>query len=151
LVYKNEAGIDSDITVSESDIANLIRSKAAVYAGVSMLIRHMGLTFDGIDKLYVAGGFGNFLDVQKSVFIGLLPDLPIDKFEFIGNSSLSGARQSLLSAGDFLNAKAIAQNMMYVELSVEPSFMNEYVSAIFLPHTHTELFHSVMGGLAENV
>jgi len=148
LVYKNETGIDSDITISETDIANLIRSKAAVYTGVSILIRHMGLTFDNIDRLYVAGGFGNFLDVQKSIFIGLLPDLPIDKFEFIGNSSLSGAQQSLLSTEDFLNAKTIAQKMMYVELSVEPSFMDEYVSALFLPHTHAELFPSVMNNLA---
>jgi uncharacterized 2Fe-2S/4Fe-4S cluster protein (DUF4445 family) len=151
LVYKNETGIDSDITISESDIANLIRSKAAVYAGASMLMRHMGLTFDNIDKLYVAGGFGNFLDIKKSIFIGLLPDLPLDKFEFIGNSSLSGARQSLLSAGDFLNAKAIAQKMAYIELSVEPSFMDEYVGALFLPHTHSELFPSVMGSLARNI
>lgn len=151
LVYKDETGIDSDITISESDIANLIRSKAAVYAGASMLIRHMGLTFDNIDKLYIAGGFGNFLDMKKSIFIGLLPDLPLDKFEFIGNSSLSGARQSFLSAGDFLNAKAIAQKMAYIELSVEPSFMDEYVGALFLPHTHAELFPSVMGSLARNI
>jgi len=151
LVYKNETGIDSDITISDSDIANLIRSKAAVYAGASILIRHMGLTFDNIDKLYVAGGFGNFLDVKKSIFIGLLPDLPIDKFEFVGNSSLSGARQSLLSIEDFFNAKAIAQKMTYIELSIEPSFMDEYAGALFLPHTHAELFPSVINSLAKNV
>jgi len=111
----------------------------------------MGLTFDSINKFYVAGGFGNFLDVRKSIFIGLLPDLPVTKFEFIGNSSLSGARQSLLSARDFFNAKAIAQKMTYVELSVEPSFMDEYISALFLPHTHAELFPSVMNSLARIV
>jgi len=147
LVFRHETGIESDITISEVDIANLIRSKAAIYTGLSVLIRHMGLTFDDIDKLYVAGGFGNFLDMKKSIFIGLLPDLPVDRFEFVGNSSLSGARQSLLSAEDFFNAKTIAQKMTYVELSVEPSFMDEYVSALFLPHTHAELFPSVMNNL----
>ena len=150
LVYKNETGLDSDITISESEIAHLIRSKAAVYTGASILIRQAGLSFDNIDRLYIAGGFGNYLDIEKSIFIGLLPDLPVDRFEFIGNSSLSGARQSLLSTRDFFNAKGIAQKMTYVELSVEPLFMDEYVSAMFLPHTHAELFPSVMSNLARN-
>jgi len=144
LAFKDETGVDSDIRISDNDIANLIRSKAAVYAGTAVLVRHMDLTVDDISKIYVAGGFGNYLDIRKAVFIGLLPDVSIDKFEFIGNSSLSGARIALLSDREFNKARSIAQKMTYVELSVEPSFMDEYVSAMFLPHTHTELFPSVM-------
>jgi len=147
LAFKDETDIDFDIIISDNDIANVIRSKAAVYAGASILIGHMGLTFGDISKIYVAGGFGNYLDIKKAIFIGLLPDIPIGKFEFIGNSSLSGARIALLSDREFNRARAIAQKMTYIELSVEPSFMDEYVSAMFLPHTHSELFPSVMDNL----
>ena len=149
IAFKEETDIDSDIIINDNDAANLIRSKAAVYAGASILMAHMGLTFKDINKIYVAGGFGNYLDIKKAIFIGLLPDISIEKFEFIGNSSLSGARIALLSDRAFNKARAIAEKMTYVELSIEPSFMDEYVSAMFLPHTHIELFSSVMETLDE--
>ena len=151
LAFKDEIDISSDIIINDNDIANLIRSKTTVYAGLSILIRHIGLNFNNVDRIYVAGGFGNYLDIRKAVFIGLLPDVSLDRFEFIGNSSLSGARLALLSDEEFNKAKSIAQKMTYVELSVESSFMDEYVSAIFLPHTHTELFPSVSRILEKNI
>ena len=108
------------------------------------LLRHTGLDFTDIRHVYVAGGFGNYLDVRKAIRIGLLPDLPIEHFQFIGNGSLQGAKMVLLSrqALDVME-KRIAPNMTYFELSTDPQFMNEYTGSLFLPHTNIEKFPSV--------
>ncbi|NOX97119.1 MAG: DUF4445 domain-containing protein [Nitrospirae bacterium] len=143
LAWEQEAEGDHDIVVSETDIANLIRSKGAVYAGVSVLIRSMGLRFEDLKHIYIAGGFGNYLNIEKAVLIGLLPDIPRDRIHFIGNSSLTGARQAMLSYEALNKVKEIAHKMTYFELSVDPIFMDEYTAALFLPHTDMKLFPSV--------
>ena len=95
-----------------------------------------------ISRIVIAGGFGNYLNISDSVKIGLLPDLEPERYEFIGNASVKGARLALLSQNAWHEAEELAQKMTYVELSVGATFMDEYVSALFLPHTDLSLFPS---------
>jgi uncharacterized 2Fe-2S/4Fe-4S cluster protein (DUF4445 family) len=103
----------------------------------------LNLRFEDVKRFYIAGGFGTYLDIEKAVTIGLLPDLERSKFVFIGNSSLIGAREMLLSYEAFHKAEEIARRMTYLELSVEPEYMDEYVKALFFPHTDMARFSSV--------
>lgn len=143
LVWGEEVGREDDIVLRGPEVENLIRSKAAVFAGTRVLLRSVGLGMDAVERVFVAGGFGNFLSVDKAMFIGLLPDLPLEKFRFVGNASLAGARLALLSDEARRSLARDAQRMTYCELSVEPTFMDEYVSALFLPHTDLDLFPTV--------
>jgi len=143
LAFADDTAIGRDIVITQADINNLVRSKAAVYAGASVLIKSMDLCFDDIEQMFIAGGFGNYLDLPAAVAIGLLPDIPLEKVKFIGNSSLSGAKLALLSREALDEVEKIAQKMTYIDLSSNNQFMDEYSSALFLPHTNVELFPSV--------
>jgi len=134
---------DSHIVITESDIATLLRSKGAVFLGMQVLLQEMKLKFEDIDRIYISGGFGTALDIGKAILIGLLPDLPDEKFSFIGNSSVAGAKICLLSKSAREKAKEIVGKMTYIDLSTNPKFMNEYTSTLFLPHTDIELFPTV--------
>lgn len=134
-----------DITITEADIDNLMRAKAALFAGIRLLIQTGHVSIADISKLYIAGVFGRYLDVEKAVTIGLLPDIPVEKIEFLGNTSLLGARMVALSRDFEKRVKEIASKVTYLELARSSRFMDEYVSALFLPHTHLDLFASVAG------
>jgi uncharacterized 2Fe-2S/4Fe-4S cluster protein (DUF4445 family) len=143
LVSKEDSEAGSDIVITEVDIENLKRSKGAIYAACSTLVSRMGLEFSQIEQFYIAGGFGNYLDIEKAVTIGLLPDLPRERFRFIGNSSLVGAREILLSHQAYTLAQEVAKSITYFELSTEPKYMDEYVAALFFPHTDLDRFRSL--------
>ena len=132
-----------DIVLTEPDIENIIRAKAAIYAGFSILLKEVGYTFDDIHKVYIAGGFGKFLDVEKAVILGMLPDISREKFEYMGNTSITGAYLCAISRKMREEAEEIARKMTYLELSVSRSFKDEYVSALFIPHTNIDAFLSV--------
>lgn len=132
-----------DLIITEKDISNLIRTKGAVFSACSLLLKNAGLTFDKIDAFYIAGGFGQHLNIENSIRIGLLPDLERNKFHYIGNSSLLGAYLILLSDKNREMVNEISKKMTYIELNTEPSYMNEYTGALFLPHTKMELFPSI--------
>jgi uncharacterized 2Fe-2S/4Fe-4S cluster protein (DUF4445 family) len=133
-----------DIVITEADIGSFIRAKGAIYTAAEALLRHTGLDFTDVRHVYVAGGFGSYLDVRKAIRIGLLPDLPSERFQFIGNGSLQGAKMALLSRQALeVMEKAIAPNMTHFELSTDPQFMNEFTGSLFLPHTNIEKFPSV--------
>jgi uncharacterized 2Fe-2S/4Fe-4S cluster protein (DUF4445 family) len=143
IACSHESETGKDIVVTQSDISNLIRSKGAVFAAIKSLVDYVGLSFDEIDTFYVAGGFGSYLDIPKSIAIGLLPDIDPKRIKFIGNSSLMGARMALLSTHAFERTVKIASRMTNIELSAYLPFMDEYVAALFLPHTERKLFPSV--------
>jgi uncharacterized 2Fe-2S/4Fe-4S cluster protein (DUF4445 family) len=144
LCFAAETGIDKDIVITEIDLDNLIRTKAAVYAGCKVLLDSAGLSFADLDTMIIAGGFGHYIDVEKAKMIGLLPDLHDNRFRFIGNGSLSGAHLVSLDSGVWLQARKIAKMMTNVELSNNNRFMEEFVAAMFLPHTNQDLFPGVM-------
>ncbi|MDD4953832.1 MAG: ASKHA domain-containing protein [Candidatus Omnitrophica bacterium] len=142
LVFAQEAQ-SGDITITEADIENIKRAKAAIYSACAVLVRRMGLDWAQVKKIFIAGGFGTYLDMESAIRIGLLPDLERGKFQFVGNSALAGARQALVSYEAMQQTKEIARKMTYVELSVEPAYMDEYMAALFFPHTDLNLFPSL--------
>ena len=143
LVWKEESGIGKDIYISQNDVKNIIRSKGAVFAGIQSLLKTLQLEIELIDKILIAGGFGNYLNIPDAVRLGLLPDLPIEKYEFVGNTSLKGAELALISQDAWKQAEMIGKMMTYLELSVGNLFMDEFMQATFLPHTDLTLFPSV--------
>lgn len=132
-----------DIVLTEADVENLLRAKAAIYAGVTTLLGEAGFTIEAIERIYIAGGFGNYLNIGKAITLGMLPDAPEERFTFLGNTSITGAYLCLLSEELRNEAEEIASKMTYVELSVSGSFMDEYMSALFLPHTDINQFPTV--------
>ncbi len=144
IVPAAQTEMGEDITVTQEDIVNVIRSKAAVYAAAMTMLKATGVSIDSVDRILVAGGFGTYLDIEKAILIGLLPDVPLDRFQFVGNASLKGARRALLCRHYLEKARTVANSMTYVELSVYPTYMEEYIAAMFLPHTDVAAFPTVM-------
>jgi uncharacterized 2Fe-2S/4Fe-4S cluster protein (DUF4445 family) len=145
VVLAEETSVDKDILFMESDIDNIIRSKGAVYAGFKVLLNQAGLDFSMIDRMIITGGFGQYLDLDKAVSIGLLPDIDRDKFNYLGNSSVAGAYMTLLSEKYRKEALEISNRMTYIDFSSNNQFMDEFTSALFLPHTNMEDFPSMKG------
>jgi uncharacterized 2Fe-2S/4Fe-4S cluster protein (DUF4445 family) len=143
VVAGEESGTGKDIVITEDDIENLKRSKGAIYSAIMSLLNKVGKKSRDIRKIYIAGGFGNYLNIENAVFIGLLPDVDMGAYEFIGNSSLAGARMVLLSRDLELKAAAVRKNVTYLDLSSEPNYMDEYVASLFFPHTDMRRFPSV--------
>ncbi len=143
LAFSEETETGEALTITETDILNLIKSKGAVFAALKSLIDYVGLDFAQLDTLYLSGGFGSSVNVPKAIAIGLLPDMDQEKVQFIGNSSIMGARMALLSGPTFEKATSIAKTMTNIELSNYVPFMNEFIAALFLPHTDGSLFPSV--------
>jgi len=143
LVWGEEVGRADDISLGEDAIQNLIRSKAAVYAGAATLLESLGLSAEEVDTILVAGAFGNYLDAENAVTIGMLPDVPLERIRFVGNTAVAGARMALLSRGARERMEELARGMTNFELSVAPGYMEAYVSGLFLPHTDLSRFPSV--------
>lgn len=143
LAFKEEYNLENDIIVNEVDIDNFIRAKGAIYSGASVLLESLGMDFSVLDKVYIAGGIGNSLNIENAITIGLLPDVSRDKFQYIGNSSLVGSYLALISKDAKNKLEEIASQITYVELSVYPGYMDTFVSACFLPHTNIEEFPSI--------
>lgn len=136
-------GAERDIVITEADIDNLMRAKAAVYAAIEVLLDSVSVELSDIETFYIAGAFGKHLDAAKAVTIGLLPDLPEEKFVFIGNGSLWGAHMSAVSRAKQQEIIETAARMTYIDLSTNNKFMDGYIAALFLPHTDLSLFPSV--------
>jgi uncharacterized 2Fe-2S/4Fe-4S cluster protein (DUF4445 family) len=136
-----------DIVVNDDDLANIIRTKAAVYAASEVLLKSVDMGFGDLDRVFVAGGFGNYIDVHNAITIGLLPDIPRDRFSFIGNASLGGARLALMSQSKRDEALEVHRSMTYLELTTNASFFDRFTSASFLPHTELSQFPSLAGTL----
>jgi len=147
LVWGEEIGRSDDISLGEDGIQNLIRSKAAVYAGAETLLRALGLEVGSVEQILVAGAFGNYLDAESAVTTGLLPDVPLDRIRFVGNTAVIGARMALLGRDARQRMEELTGRMTNFELSTVPGYMDRYVSGLFLPHTDLKLFPSVAGKL----
>jgi uncharacterized 2Fe-2S/4Fe-4S cluster protein (DUF4445 family) len=143
-----EGGAARDIVLTESDISGLIRAKAAIYAGFEVLCSSVGVDLADVEQILIGGAFGQYLNVEKAIRIGLLPDQPVDKFHFLGNTSALGAFATLLCVSVRRDVADVAAKMTYLELSADNTFMDEYTSALFLPHTDLAGFPSVREALA---
>jgi len=140
LVRQADTQIDRDIVLTEIDIENLIRAKGAIYSGCQTLLEEVGLSMQDLDRIYLAGGFGSYVDLARAMVIGLLPEMDADKITYIGNASLMGARMSALTNRIRRDVVEVTRKMTNFELSETPSYMDHYVASLFLPHTNLELF-----------
>ena len=144
LAFEEEAGSVKDVEITEVDIDNFIRAKGAIFSAIRTMLTSLDFDVSMIDDVYVAGGIGSGINMQNAVNIGMFPDIPIEKFHYIGNSSLTGAYLMLLSTPAEKKTYELAANMTYMELSTVPIYMDEFVGACFIPHTDTIMFPAVM-------
>lgn len=140
LVPRQDTGTGRDVVVSQADIDNLLRAKAALYAGLNVLLDKLEVPLHELDRVFVAGGFGHQLDVERAMAIGLLPDLPLERVTPVGNTSVEGAKRILLSQRERDRAAEIARSMTYIELSADPTFAEQFTAGLFLPHTDLSRF-----------
>jgi len=164
VAWADETAIGEDIVITAVDIDNLMRAKAAIYAGFSVMARSVGLSLADVKQVLIGGAFGQYINVEKAIQIGMLPDMPVggytdevggytdevggytdeyDSFRFLGNTSVRGAYMALLSQEMRQRVNAVGQMMTYLELSGDNTFFDEFSAALFLPHTDLSRFPSV--------
>jgi uncharacterized 2Fe-2S/4Fe-4S cluster protein (DUF4445 family) len=149
VVWGSETDSGKDIVLTRIDIDNLIRAKAAIYAGFTVLAENVGIPLETVDKILIGGSFGKYINVEKAIQIGLLPDIEWSRFEFLGNTSVKGAYLALLDWHHRKRITEIAKRMTYIELSADNSFYEAFTSALFLPHTDMTKFPSVLAALVK--
>jgi uncharacterized 2Fe-2S/4Fe-4S cluster protein (DUF4445 family) len=143
LAFKEDTGSVKDVEITEVDIDSFIRAKGAIYSGINTLVESLGFDMSIVDNVYVAGGIGSGINMGNAVRIGMLPDIPLEKYKYIGNSSLAGAYAMLLSNEAEDKVSELATSMTYLELSTHPGYMDAFMAACFIPHTDASLFPSV--------
>ncbi len=140
LAFPEESETGREVSINEVDIDNFIRAKGAIFSAIDTLLQSVDMTVDCIDKVYVAGGIGSGINMKNAVNIGMFPDVELEKFQYIGNSSLTGAYAMVISDEAVAKTAEVAANMTYLELSTYPGYMDSFVAACFLPHTDARLF-----------
>ena len=150
VAWGKESETGEDIVLSHVDVDNLLRAKAAIYAGFTVLAENVGIPLESVSKVLVGGSFGKYINVEKAVQIGLLPDMPWEQFDFLGNTSVKGAYYALLDSRKREQLTEIANRMTYIELSADNTFYDAFTSALFLPHTDMNKFPSVEAALSKS-
>lgn len=140
LAFEEDADSVKDIEITEVDIDNFIRAKGAIFSAIRTLLSYCDFDISMIEHVYVAGGIGSGINMENAINIGMFPDVPVEIYEYIGNSSLAGAYAMLYSTQSERKVYELSQNMTYIELSAIPQYMDEFVGACFLPHTDVSLF-----------
>ncbi|MFH1759890.1 MAG: ASKHA domain-containing protein [bacterium] len=143
IVPADQSDSGKPIILNELDIENIIRAKAAIYSACTLMLKQLEMDFNDLSHVYIAGGFGRFLDLEKAKTIGLVPDLPKEKFHYLGNSSLMGSYMVVVSQEFRERQQALAGRMTYIDLSSDPGYMDQYTGALFIPHTDLSRFPSV--------
>ena len=151
ICYADETSDGTDIVITHVDIDNLLRAKAAIYAGYSVLANSVGIPLDWVEQVLIGGSFGKYINVEKAIEIGLLPDLDWNKFQFLGNTAVRGAYLALLDRQARQKISEIASRMTYIELSADNTFYDEFMSALFLPHTDLSRFPSVEAAITKQI
>jgi uncharacterized 2Fe-2S/4Fe-4S cluster protein (DUF4445 family) len=149
VAWASETGHGQDIVITHVDVDNLLRAKAAIYAGYTVLAERVGVPLESVERFLIGGSFGKYINVEKAVQIGLLPDMPWEQFQFLGNTSVKGAYLALLNRHERERVTQIASRMTYIELSADNTFYEAFTSALFLPHTDLTKFPTVAEALAK--
>ncbi len=144
LAFAEESDTGREVSINEVDIDNFIRAKGAIYSGIDTLLQSVDMTPECIEKVVVAGGIGSGINMKNAIRIGMLPDVELTKYHYIGNSSLTGAYAMVMSDEATEKCHQVGANMTYLELSTYPGYMDSFVAACFLPHTDASLFPSAM-------
>jgi len=144
IAFPDESATGRLVAINEIDIDNFIRAKAAIFSATMTLLESLGFAPDDVQHISVAGGIGSGINIKNAVYIGMLPDIPLEKYRYIGNSSLAGAFAMLTSADAARKLHEVARSTTYLELSTQPGYMDAFVAACFLPHTDASLFPSFL-------
>lgn len=143
VAWQEETDKAEDIVITQGDIRELQLAKAAIYTGCAILMQHRGVSVESIERIYLAGAFGNYIDAVNAKIIGLIPDVLTEKVVFVGNSALTGARMALLSTAMRREAADLSQRLTYVELGAASNFNEELIAATYLPHKDRHRFPSI--------
>ncbi|MEG2677546.1 MAG: corrinoid activation/regeneration protein AcsV [Oscillospiraceae bacterium] len=143
LAFREESCSVRDIEITEADIDNFVRAKGAIFSAINTMLQSLDFDVSMVEKVYVAGGIGSGINMQNAIGIGMFPDIPVEKYEYIGNSALCGAYAMLCSNQAREKVNELARSMTYLELSTTPGYMDAFVAACFIPHTDASLFPSV--------
>ncbi|AGA69723.1 putative metal-binding protein [Desulfitobacterium dichloroeliminans LMG P-21439] len=134
LVWAKETEIGEDIVLTQKDIREMQLAKGAIRAGVSILMKEMGIGLEQLDRVLLAGAFGNYISKDSALGIGLLPDLPLEKITAIGNAAGDGAKMVLLSQVERIKATEFANLAEHLELSTRMDFQEEFIDALSFEH-----------------
>ncbi len=143
LAWSEETKIGKDIVIRQTDIRELQLAKAAMYTGATILMKKLGITSEDIKRVFIAGAFGNYIDPENALIIGMYPDVPLERIRFVGNAAGSGARLALVSKKTRQTAEIISKRVKYFEQAADPSFQDEFLKAVYLPHKELERFPHV--------
>jgi len=142
---EDQSQANNSIFITESDIENIITAKAAIFAAIRILLERLDLKLDDIEHLYIAGAFGNHLDIENAIGIGLIPNMPRQKIEFVGNTAICGARITAFYQEAFNKIVEIRRNTTCYDLMGAEDYIDQFKKAIFLPHTDIEQFRTDAG------
>ncbi len=143
IAWRDETSTKNDIVITQNDIREVQKAKAAIYTGASILMKRMDVKSQDIQKIFVAGAFGNYVDPQSGKIIGMFPDVPLQNIQFVGNTAGSGARMALLSTEMRRLAEEVAKRIEYLELGADPDFQKEFLNATYFPHKEFGRFPNV--------
>ncbi len=143
LAWENETATEKEITVTQKDIGEIQLAKAAMFTGCSILMKRKNVKKENFDRVFIAGAFGNYINPENAKFIGLVPDVPTEKIEFVGNTAITGAKMVLVSREARETAEALSKRIRYLELAADSGFSSEFSQALFLPHKDLDRFPSV--------
>ena len=138
-----ESALGCGLCFTQTDVAQFTETKAAAHTMVSCLLEASGVSPEQLEHIYLAGGFGEHLNLESAITIGLYPDLPREKFVAAGNTSLAGARRLLMDRDGFDHVARILDQLYYLEFAMQPNFLELMGAARFYPHTNAELYPSV--------
>ena len=143
LARAGETASGHDIVITQEDVRQIQLAKAAIYSGISILMRQLDIEAGDISKVFMAGAFGTYVDSQSAGVIGMYPDIPLSRVQFVGNAAGSGARMALMSIDMRERAEEISEKVQYIELGADSNFQNEFLNATYLPHKDLELFPNI--------
>ena len=140
LARNDETSTGDPIMVTQKDIGEVQLAKAAIHAGCSVLLNRVGVKATDLRRLYIAGSFGNYVNPTSAKLLGLIPEVPTEIIEFVGNTAIAGAKMCLISAEMREEAKAIGEEVRYIELGTDPSFSKDFAASMYLPHQDASLY-----------
>lgn len=144
IAWKEESGTGRDITVSEKDVQEIILAKAAISSSIAVLMREKGVKKEDIGRVYIAGAFGSYLNAESALFLGLIPDVALERVSFVGNTAIAGAKICLLSRNMRDVADNLSRTIRYIELTAHPAFHREFIDALMIPHRDLSKYPTVM-------
>lgn len=143
IAWKDETNINEDISITQADVREIQLAKAAIFTGISILLKRLKISAESLERIFLAGAFGTYVNPQSARILGLYPDISLDRIKFVGNTAGSGARMALLSLDVRKEAEEIVNKIEYIELANDPEFKDEFLKAMYFPHMEIEKFPRV--------